>query len=418
MTGRVEILACKIPIASRYLSVAIWFVAAAAHAQTLSERDVVGRALERPALVEAMAASVDGERGRGAAAGAVPNPQLIYMREQTYNSKGTGEDYLSISQTIHLGGRYRLNRQAFEARIAAREQEGRAIQLAVAADARSRFYECLFREQRVRALEAWVAQVDRALAVVASREARGDAAQYDQRRLERERVVAAGRLEAERAQQAAATHRLNALLGLQSEHLTLSGTLLPEHGPRDFRELHSASAQRPDLLALEHEKRAATLTARAAGRTWVPELRLEGGYKGIELNAGGRTDGFLAGGSLSLPLWDRGSGAKRAASAQARDIDAHKRLAQEELAGELLGARAQAEQMRTAAVRFRSDSARISADLTRIATAGYEGGELGLFELLDACRGAAEDELTALDMELSARRAFIELDRLTGAGLP
>lgn len=41
-----------------------------------------------------------------------------------------------------------------------------------------------------------------------------------------------------------------------------------------------------------------------------------------------------------------------------------------------------------------------------------------LLELLDAYRGAEEDELAALDLEHAARRARVELDRVTAAETP
>lgn len=418
MSAVVKYFAQKRPSISRFSCAMLLLVAGTARAQTLTEREAVQRALARPDLVEAISARVDAERGRSIAAGTRPNPQLIYLREQTYNSKGTAEDYASVAQTLHLGGRYRLHREAGEARARAREHEGRGTQLAVAADARGRFYECLYRGHRAKALEDLLGRIEQALAIVQRREARGEAALYDKRRLERERTMTAARIEAERAHLAGARHRLGALIGLGGDGMSLAGALLPEAQRAASEQLHAASAARPDLLALEQERAGASLDATAAARTWIPELRLEAGYKGIGLNSGGRTDGFSAGGYLTVPLWDRGSGPRKAAEAEARALGAQKRLIESQVSGELLGARAETVQLRDAAVQFRETSARVSADLVRIASAGYEGGELGLLELLDAYRGATEDELTALDLELASRRALIELNRLTGADLP
>lgn len=89
-----------------------------------------------------------------------------------------------------------------------------------------------------------------------------------------------------------------------------------------------------------------------------------------------------------------------------------------ELDAESAGARAEAVRLREAAITFREQTTSASRDLVRIANAGYAGGELGLLELLDAYRGSAEDALSALDMELAARRARVELDALRGARQP
>ncbi len=413
-----DFLRSEIPIAGRFVCVLSWLLCTAAHAQSLTEQLVVARALARPELTQFVDARVEAAQGRAISAGTRPNPQLIYLREQTYNSKGTGEDYLSLAQTIHLGGRYRLQREAGEARARARQQEGASTKVAIATEARLRFYECLYREQRVSALQDLLAQVAQALEIVRRREARGDAALYDKRRLEREHTTSVARIEAEQAHSVAAKHRLAALLGADVESLSLSGALLPPDAPAELDALRTASTTRPDLLALEAERAGATLDAKAAARSWVPELRLEAGYKGVGMNQGGRTDGFLAGGYLTLPLWDHGSGQRRASEGEARAIAAEKRLIEGQLGGELRGARTEVTQLRDAALKFRDSSAHISTDLVRMATAGYEGGELGLLELLDAYRSATEDELTTLDMELASRRALIELHRLTGAGLP
>ena len=51
-------------------------------------------------------------------------------------------------------------------------------------------------------------------------------------------------------------------------------------------------------------------------------------------------------------------------------------------------------------------------------TRGHAGGEFTLLELLDAYRGATDDALRALELAHAARTARIELDRLSGSGLP
>lgn len=386
----------------------------------LTEREVVARALERPPLTDAIEGEVEIEEGRGRAASAYPNPQLSYMREQTFGTFGTGEDYLSIAQIIDLGNRRGLHGEAGDARARAARREGDATRVTIAADARVRFYEVLYRQDRVAALEGWTLRIDEALAIVTRREQRGDAATYDRRRLERERAVATGRLETERAALERARARLQALLarGAGGASVRVTGTLMPESDPAGLPTLRATSGSRPDLLALDLRIEAASLDRTAASRWWVPDLRLEGGWKGVDLGRQGRTDGFLLGASLSIPLWDQSSGLARVAEGEARAARGRRALLESELDGELGGARSEAVRLRRAAAEFREQTTAASGDLVRIASAGYEGGELGLLELLDAYRGAADDSLSALDMEHAARRARIEIDRLTGAGLP
>jgi len=416
------------PTVARCFTVAMvtLFFAATARAQdadvpaALTEHDVVSHALERAPLTDAIEGEVAIEEGRARVAGAYPNPQLSYLREQTFGTFGTGEDYLSVAQVIDLGNRRGLHGEAGDARARAARREGDSSRLAIAAEARLRFYEVLYRQERVAALEEWVSRVDEALAIVTRREQRGDVATYDRRRLERERAVATGRIETERAALERASAQLRAMLGTVAgvAGVRVTGRLLPEDEPVALASLRDSISSRPDLLALDLRIEAASLDRTAASRWWVPDLRLEGGWKGVDLGRQGRTDGFLLGASLSIPLWDQSSGLARIAEGEARAARGRRALLESELEGELAGARAEAVQLQRAGMAFREQTGAASGDLVRIASAGYEGGELGLLELLDAYRGAADDSLSALDMEHAARRARIELDRLTGAGLP
>ncbi len=387
-------------------------------AAAFTETDVVARALRRAPLADVLEGAVVAEEGRGGAARAYPNPQVSYMREQTFGTFGTGEDYLSLAQTIDLGNRRGLSGEAGEARARAARHEGDATRFSVAADARQRFYEVLHRQQRVTALEHWVAHVTEALNIVVRREQRGDVATYDRRRLEREHAVAAGRLATEQAALERGQARLQAIIGVVTSPLIVEGRLLPESDPATVQTLRASSTARPDFLALDLQIEAASLGRTAAARWWLPDLRLEGGWKGIGLGDGKRTDGFLLGASLSLPLWDRSSGLARTAEGETRAARGRRALLESELDGELGGARAEAVRLRRAAAAFREQTSSASGDLVRMTSVGYEGGELGMLELLDAYRGAADDDLNALDMAQAARRARIELDRLTGAGLP
>lgn len=412
------------PTATRCLWLAcLGLMTSGAHAQSvdssvsLTEADVVERVLRREALRDVVEGNVAAKAGRARAAGAYPNPQLIYSREQTYGALGTGEDYLSLAQTIDLGGRRGRNSDAGERRAEATRLEGDAARLAIAAEARMRFYDVLYRRGRVTAIEGWLVRIDEALSVVTRREAAGDAANYDRKRLERERAMAIGRLEMERAGSERSTAGLQALLGNDTPIQTLTGALLPDADPSALPNLRAASAQRPDLLALDREVEAATLDHDAASRWWAPDLRLEGGFKGVGMGAQGRSDGFLLGASLSLPLWDQSGGQALAAEGEARAARGRRSLVASELQAELGGVHLEAVRLRNAAIELRAQTTAISNEVVRIASAGYAGGELGLLELLDAYRGAADDGLSVLDMEYAARRARIEIDRMTGAPL-
>jgi cobalt-zinc-cadmium efflux system outer membrane protein len=379
----------------------------------LTEAEVITRALARAPLHDMIEGAIHSEEGRGRTASAYPNPQIAYMREQTLGSLGTAEDYLTVSQTVDLGYRRGSYGDAAAIRARAARLDGEATRLEVVTVARSRFYEVLYRQMRVAAFDSWGSRMDRVLDVVTRRERRGDAATYDRRRIERERVFVGSRLEAEAATLARAQGFLRAITGTATPG-RVSGVLLPNTEPTPANELEAQGRTRPDLLALELRARAAEVTRKAAARWWAPDLRVEGGWKGVEHAKNTRSDGFLLGAALSIPLWDRSTGLSLASSGEARNARGRHALMRAELEGELEGARTEALRLQRAATAFRENTARVSDELERIAAAGYEGGELGLLELLDAHRSAAEDSLMLLELEYAARRARIDLDRLAG----
>ncbi len=382
----------------------------------LTEHEAIAGALARSPLADAIEGTILTEQGRADAARAYPNPELSYAREQTFGTAGTSENYIAVSQTIDVARRRHLRGEAGDLRAQAARRDGDTTRLSIAASVRQRFYDVLFRQQRVAALQRWVAHIGEALVIVTRREQRGDAATYDRKRLEREQAVSNGRLATEQAELTRAGARLRAVLGASESSSLATGVLLPDTDPADGETLRAAAASRPDFVALDLLVRASSLDRSAAARWWLPDLRLEVGWKGVGLGVSERTDGYLAGASLAIPLWDRSSGLNRIAEGEARAARGRRALLASELAGELAGAREEAVSLRRAAADFRKQTG--SGDLVRMATLGYEAGELGVIELLDAYRGAAEDEATALDMELAARRARIDLDRLTGAKLP
>jgi outer membrane protein TolC len=64
--------------------------------------------------------------------------------------------------------------------------------------------------------------------------------------------------------------------------------------------------------------------------------------------------------------------------------------------------------------RYRASAGEAVESLLAVARLGYEEGELGILELLDAVRQSLDGRLKELELAASARRAAIELDRVVG----
>jgi len=369
--------------------------------------------LARPEVRDLVEGDVDVARGDAIRAGLWPNPVLSYSREQSTSGPTTaGDDLALITQTFDISGRRGLRSDAAGRRVEAARARGASTRLAFELDVRSRFHELLAADRRVAATAEAFQRIDTLSTAVGRRLAAGDASGYDRGRLVRERASIGARAAVEEAGRARARARLGGLLGAK-EVPNVTGELLPAGAPPALESLARRIISRPDLRALTEEAEAGSLDARAGGRGWIPELTLSGGYK--EWTAQGeRLNGFALGVAIPFPLFDRGQDEVLRGDGRARAARARLALETEAANAEVRGLHAQATALTEAARGFRADALETSRRLIATADAAYRGGELGILELVDAHRGALDAELQALDLELTARRARLELDLVTG----
>jgi len=384
----------------------------AARAQ-LTEEEAVRRALARPEVSGLLEGEVDVARGDAVRAGQWPNPVLSYAREETRGGPaGAKDDLALVTQAFDLSGRRGLRADAAGRRVEAARARGASTRLALEGEVRLRFHELNAAGRRVAATAEALRRLEALAAAVGRRQAAGDASGYDRGRLERERASIAARAAVEEAGLARARARLGGLLG-GPEPATVAGELLPAAAPPGLDDLEGRVRSRPDLRALAEEAEAGSLDARAAVRAWIPELTLSGGYKGSAVQDE-RLTGFAVGAAVPFPLFDRGQ--DEVLRGHGRERAARARLALEISAAtaEVRGLHAQAGALAEAARGFRAEALEPSRRLIATADAAYRGGELGILELVDAHRGALDAELQALELELAARRARLDLDLATG----
>ncbi len=400
------------PTLARCLMLAGLLAPAVASAQ-LTEEEAVQRVLARPEVRDRVEGDVDVARADAVRAGLWPNPILSFTREEIRGGPaGASEDLGLVTQTFDLSGRRGLRADAAGRRVEATRARGASTRLALEIEVRTRFHELLAAERRVAAAAGSLGRLEALSTAVGRRQAAGDASGYDRGRLERERASIAARAAVEGAGLVRARARLGGLLGAQ-EAPTVAGELLPAGAPPALDGLASRIASRQDLRALAEEAEAGSLDARAGGRGWLPELTLSGGYKSSTVQ-NDRLTGFAVGVAVLFPLFDRGQDEALRGRGRVRAARARLSLETDAATAEVRGLHAQVTALTEAAHRFRADALETSRRLIATADAAYRGGELGVLELVDAHRGALDAELQALELELTARRARLELDLATG----
>ncbi len=368
---------------------------------------------ELTAAREAIAAAAARERQ----AGAFPNPTLSYQREQTSGDGQTNsQNIASVDQPIELGGTRgarvtlaRLRHSAAEARLAMAETQldfevTRAYALAVAADRRATLAEG--------AASAFVS----ARTVSQTRLVEGDLSGYAHRRIQLEAaryavLFAEAALARRTARLALASLIASSRDSLRSAELILEDSVAL--GPvimADDSLRSLAAGQRAELRVATLEAEAAAAETRLVSRERVPVPTVSAGLKNEQVIGGGDLNGFTAGVSLPLPLWDRRRGTIEAVKAESRRRDAEAEVVRRRIDREVSEAveafRAIDQQLSLLGPQLGSES----QTALRAAQVAYSEGEISLVEWLDAVRAYQEAEATfaSLRAESIIRRAALE----------
>ncbi len=341
------------------------------------------------------------------------NPAVAYTREE---AGAVADDFLLVSQELPLWGRRGLLVEASGHEVAARSADADGRLLAIEAELRHVFADLLLAQDRVRSLEAGVDRLDALIAVLRTREEEGEGSRFDRLRAEREVAEVDADLALAGIDRRRAQARLAAFFaeGTDPDGLTAAGRL-DDHPALavPVSAAGEAPERRPDYRALGLEAERWGAEERAARRLRLPTSQVTGGMKRSGV-LGSMETGFVFGASLSVPFFNRGQAqAARAAAAGAR-VEAERRSLAARIAAEVHAASAAASGARELAARYREDSVVRAAELVAIATAGYEEGEFGILELLDAHRVNLSAELRSLELSAAARRAAVELDRASG----
>lgn len=340
------------------------------------------------------------------------NPTFTFSRESVAE---THDDFLLGRQELDVSGRLGRLRTAGRLAVEAAEADARQQVVQLQAAVRDAFTVLLLSQERESVIAAALKELSKLLDILRTREKEGEGSRYDRMRGQRALADLQADLATASAARAEAQGRLGGLLGGASEGaIAADGRLeLAPSGDDVGMLVERALASRADLRALTLAASQFRAEGAAANRLSIPTPTLGGGLKRSNVDGDPRS-GYVFTLDVSVPLFNRGQSAAAVAAAQVSGAEAQAVMRRHQIEAEVRASRAVLEIYRQKAERYRADTSETADDLLEVARLGYEEGELGILELLDAVRQSLEGRVRALEMLADVRRAAIELDRVVG----
>lgn len=378
------------------------------------------RALARAASpdLRAAQAAVEAARGRELQAGAIENPSLSYSTERTSGGgQSNSQQIAGVEQRLEIGGQRGARRSAATSRRRAAEARLAGARALVDFEVTRAYAQVIAADRRARLARQASAAFTEAGRVSARRLAAGDISGYTDRRLRLE----AARYAALQAEAALASRSariaLSSLISPTADSIREVAFVLSDSVPAAIPQFDVAALSaialrnRADYLTTSLEAEALAAEARLAFRERIPSPVFSAGYK-TEKSAGisESLNGFAAGLSFPIPLFDRRAGAIQAAEAENRRAVAETEIVRRRIAREVAEAydalRAVEEQRALLAPQLGAPA----AAALRSAQVAYSEGEIPLLEWLDAVRAyhEAESAYSNLLAEFLNRRATLE----------
>lgn len=354
----------------------------------------------------AAAAAVEAMRGRTL----WPNPVAAWSRETV----GFTEFYQG-EQQLPLSGRLGFIKQALEPARASAEAEGAARIWDARASLRAAFYRALAARQQAEVIRAALTDMESVIDLLRTREQEGEGSRYDRVRVEREAADLRADLALAQARARSERGALAAYLPPQTVVVTLRGDLAPRLVPASSEEVvRRALDSRAEVRAESSRLAQLALEQQAADRLRIPELLVTGGVKRTQVFGNRNDTGAVIGVSVALPLFNKGQTEVARLTAEQTRTQARRDLLAQQISAAVAGAYDVYAARLDALNAFERETRDIGEELLQIARVGYEEGELGILQLLDAYRVQRQTELRRLELQLAVKEVEIELSRSAG----
>jgi len=391
-------------------SIALFALCSSAWAQAWTEQAVVAlfdqQSPMRRESQAATAATIEAVRGRTL----WPNPTAVFSRE----TAGFTE-FAFAEQQLPISGRLKLERQALDPARAAMEAQGAARLWDARCSLRAAFYRALAAQRQAEVTRGALTRIGAIIETLGVREREGEGSRYDRVRVEREAADM-------RADLALAEARARSERGVMLAYLpqvTIAATLLGDVAPRDLPAakeeiIRQALDRRAELRAETSRVAQLNLEQQAADRRRIPEPVVTAGFKRTQVFTNQIDSGAVFGVAMPLPIFDRGQADIARLTAEQAQAQARRDVVAQQIAASVASTYDVYVARREVLGVFERETTGAGEELLRITRAGYEEGELGILQLLDAYRIERQTALRRVDLQFAVKEIEIELARAAG----
>lgn len=380
----------------------------------------IQRALGLSPRLKSAGHSVSAADARAQQAGLWPNPEFDFEVENFAGdgpSKGfeAAESTLMLSQPFPLGGKPGRRRAVAqsEAQLARRDLE--AIHLDIIADVKSAFAGVIASQQR-HVLTKKLLQVSKDFARIV--QARVDAGKVSPVEATRAQIeVSRVGVALARASRALNASRILLAATWGSTEVTFdraAGDLPEPADPPSLEELREMMMDAPEMERLDDEIERQKRSLAFEKSLSIPDLALGVGPRRFEETG---HSAWVAGLSLSIPLFDRNQGSRRAAEFEIERVNRAAESSMVALEAELA---VTVEKLTAAAEAARSIQTDLVPATTRVQTAvetGYREGKFGFIDVIAAQRTFFEASTLLLESLEEYALTRVDLERLVGGSL-
>lgn len=168
-----------------------------------------------------------------------------------------------------------------------------------------------------------------------------------------------------------------------------------------------ALQQRADLRAMEMQSEALGLKYKVEQRERLPDLKVNFGYK----NQSDGSEGFVIGGGIKLPIFNRNSGNITMAEADHRSVETSLHIQRRNIRNQVDVAYRRVQNLYTQWQDMQQNP--ISSELLETARTAYQEGKYSLVELLDATKAYVDGQSLSYRITTDYHQALFQLDTIT-----